>query len=84
MIILLELRLSNLSSLRTYHPYSLLASDNPTSPAEVGYLDSRCKFPLRGTKQFTPAKRGTKNKGSRPDWTVQIVLKSLSKKVVLN
>ena len=45
----------------TYHPYSLLASDNPASPAEAGHLDSRLKFPLRGTKQFKSAKRGTKN-----------------------
>jgi hypothetical protein len=28
----------------TYHPYSLLASDNPASPAEAGHLDSRLDF----------------------------------------
>ena len=69
---ILKPRLPNLSSLWTDHPNSLLATDNPASPAEAGHLDSRLKFPLRGTKQFKPAKRGTKNQGSHPDWIVQI------------
>ena len=42
---ILKPRLPNLSSLWTDHPNSLLATDNPASPAEAGHLDTRCKIP---------------------------------------
>ncbi len=48
---------------KTLHPYSLLATDNLSLPASDNHLDSRLEFPLRGTKQFKSAKRGTKNIG---------------------
>lgn len=51
-----------IASIFSFRSYSLLASDNSDSPAESDYLDSRFEFPLRGTKQFKSAKRGTKNK----------------------
>jgi len=54
----------NIFVFSAFRPNSLLASDNPASPAEAGRLDSRLKFFFfEETKQFKPAKRGTKNSG---------------------
>ncbi len=73
-----------ITSLFPFRSNSLLATDNLSLPASDNHLDSRLEFPLRGTKQFKSAKRGTKNKNFKEQFLVIIIMMLAGRSFVRN